>query len=69
MIGPRVYSTGSGVFAGEQLKNLDNARSVLKRYSQYYDTKTLKMYMAGNRQKRQWIIMAAKELGLMPTTE
>lgn len=53
MIGPRVYSTGPGVFAGEQLKNLDNARSVLKRYSQYYDTKTLKMYMAGNRQQRQ----------------
>ena len=42
---------------------------MLKRYSQYYDTKTLKMYMSGNRQQRQWIIMAAKELELMPTTE
>lgn len=69
MIGPRVYSTGPGVFATEQIKSLDHARSTLKRYSQYYDTKTLKMYMAGNRQRRQWIIMAAKELGLMPTTE
>jgi hypothetical protein len=27
------------------------------------------MYMTGNRQQRQWIIMAARELGLMPTTE
>ena len=27
------------------------------------------MSMAGNRQQRQWIVMAAKELGLMPTTE
>jgi hypothetical protein len=27
------------------------------------------MYMAGNRQQRQWIIAAAKELGIMPTTE
>jgi hypothetical protein len=27
------------------------------------------MYMAGNRQQRQWVIMAAKEQGLMPTTE
>ena len=69
MMGPRVYSTGPGVFAGEQIRNLDHARDVLKRYSQYYDTKTLKMYMSGNRQQRQWIIMAAKELGLMPTTE
>jgi hypothetical protein len=27
------------------------------------------MYMAGNRQQRQWIIQAARELSLMPTTE
>jgi len=27
------------------------------------------MYGAGNRQQRQWIIMAARELKLMPTTE
>jgi hypothetical protein len=27
------------------------------------------MYMSGNRQQRQWLIMAARELGLMPTTE
>ncbi|MFB3132422.1 MAG: amidohydrolase family protein, partial [Rhodothermales bacterium] len=32
-------------------------------------TKTIKMYMSGNRQQRQWILMAAKEQGLMPTSE
>ena len=69
MIGPRIYSTGPGVFEAEQIKSLEHARDVLKRYSQYYDTKTLKMYMAGNRQQREWIVMAARELGLMPTTE
>ncbi len=69
MIGPRIYTTGPGVFAGENIKDLDHARQVLSRYAKYYDTKTLKMYMSGNRQQRQWIIMAAKELGLMPTTE
>ena len=69
MVGPRIYSTGPGVFIGENIRDQDHARSVLKRYSQYYDTKTLKMYMTGNRQQRQWIIIAAKELGLMPTTE
>lgn len=69
MIGPRVYTTGPGVFAGENIKDLDHARQVLSRYAKYYDTKTLKMYMSGNRQQRQWVIMAAKELGLMPTTE
>ncbi len=69
MVGPRIYSTGPGVFAAENIKSLDDARNVLKRYAQYYQTNTLKMYMTGNRQQRQWIIMAAKELGLMPTTE
>jgi hypothetical protein len=69
MIGPRIYSTGPGVFSGENLRNADHAKQVLKRYSEYYDTKTLKMYMTGNRQQRQWIIQAARELNIMPTTE
>jgi len=69
MLGPRIYSTGPGVFASERVRDLDHARSILKRYALYYDTKTLKMYMTGNRQQRQWIIIAAKELGIMPTTE
>jgi Tol biopolymer transport system component len=69
VIAPRIYTTGPGVFSGEQIKDLDHARTILKKYAQYYDTKTLKMYMTGNRQQRQWVIMAARELGLMPTTE
>jgi Tol biopolymer transport system component len=69
LVGPRIYSTGPGVFAGERIRSLEQARNVLKRYSEYYDTKTIKMYGAGNRQVRQWIMMAARELKLMPTTE
>ncbi len=69
MMGPRIYSTGPGVFINDNISNAKQAKTVLRRYSQYYDTKTLKMYMSGNRQKRQWIIQAAKELELMPTTE
>ncbi len=48
LVGPRIYSTGPGVFAGERIRSLDQARNVLKRYSDYYDTKTIKMYGAGN---------------------
>ena len=72
ILGPRVYSTGPGVFGDyveEPIRDLDHARRILKRYSDYYDTKTIKMYMAGNRQQRQWVMIAAKEQGLMPTTE
>jgi Tol biopolymer transport system component len=68
--GPRIYSTGPGVgFWSYNIKDLDQARNVLKQYSEYYNTKTIKMYLTGNRQHRQWIIMAAKEQQLMPTTE
>jgi len=69
IIGPRIYSTGPGVFWQHNIKSLDHARTLLSRYSDYYDTKTIKMYVAGNRQQRQWIIEASRELGLMPTTE
>ena len=74
VVGPRVYSTGPGVFGDYQMdaiRDADHARDILRAYSEYYDTKTIKMYlyMAGNRQQRQWVIDAAREQGLMPTTE
>lgn len=70
VLGPRVYSTGPGVgFWYYNIKSLEHAQDVLKQYSEYFNTKTIKMYMTGNRQHRQWIIQAAKEQGLMPTTE
>ncbi|MFS4494607.1 amidohydrolase family protein [Maribacter sp. 2308TA10-17] len=68
--GPRVYSTGPGLgFWGYQLESLDQTKEVLRQYSNYYNTKTIKMYLVGNRQQRQWVIAACKELKLMPTTE
>ena len=70
IVGPRVYSTGPGVgYWSYKITGLEHARKVLKQYSEYYNTKTIKMYLTGNRQHRQWIIQAAKEQGLMPTTE
>jgi Tol biopolymer transport system component/imidazolonepropionase-like amidohydrolase len=69
MVGPRIYSTGPGVFSSDQIRSYEHALDVLTKYSRYYDTKTFKMYMSGNRRQRQWLIMAARELGLMPTTE
>jgi len=70
IIGPRVYSTGPGVgYWMYNLKDADQAKDVLKQYSEYYNTKSIKMYLTGNRQHRQWIIQAAKEQQLMPTTE
>ncbi|NBW36347.1 MAG: amidohydrolase [Cytophagia bacterium] len=70
IIGPRVYSTGPGVgFWSYNLKDYEQTKDILKQYSEYYNTKTIKMYLTGNRQHRQWVIQACKEQGLMPTTE
>lgn len=70
LLGPRVYSTGPGIgFWYYNIKSLKHAQNVLKQYSEYFNTKTIKMYITGNRQHRQWIIQAAREQKLMPTTE
>ena len=70
MIGPRIYSTGPGVgFWDYNIKDSAQAETVLKQYSKYYHTKYIKMYLSGNRQQREWIIMAAKNQQIMPTTE
>ena len=69
LIGPRIYSTGPGIFGADQISSLDDARDVLRRYADHYNTLTIKQYLAGDRKVRQWVIMAARELGLTPTTE
>ncbi len=69
LIGPRLYSTGPGVFSTANIKSLDDARDVLRRYADHFNTQTIKQYLAGDRKVRQWVIMAARELGLTTTTE
>jgi imidazolonepropionase-like amidohydrolase/Tol biopolymer transport system component len=69
MLGPRVYATGPGVFAEYDFKSQEEADHVLERYAKYFRTNTLKSYMVGDRQQRQWVVQAAKKVGIMPTTE
>ena len=69
ILSPRIYSTGPNINPAEEITSLERARDVLTRYGRYYDTQTVKQYVVGNREQRQWIIKAARELGLMPTTE
>jgi hypothetical protein len=69
LIGPRLYSTGPGVFSADNIRSLADARDVLRRYADHFNTQTIKQYLAGDRKVRQWVIMAARELGLTPTTE
>ena len=69
ILGPRPYSTGPGVFPDTDFQSLDDAKAVVERYRKFYRTTYLKSYLVGNRKQRQWMVMACKELGVMPTTE
>ena len=69
MIGPRIFTTGPGIFVYDNVSSADDAKEVMKRYSEFYLTNTIKQYMAGDRRQRQWIVMAAKEQHITPTLE
>ncbi len=69
IIGPRVYATGPGIFSWDNVSSLQDAKDVMKRYSEFYQTETIKQYMAGDRRQRQWLVMAAKEQRITPTLE
>jgi len=69
IIGPRPYSTGPGVFPDTDFQSFDDADDVVRRYRQFYRTTYLKSYLVGNRKQRQWMVMACKKEGVMPTTE
>jgi Tol biopolymer transport system component len=69
ILGPRPYSTGPGVFPDTDFQSLDDADDVVRRYRQFYRTTYLKSYLVGNRKQREWMVMACKKEGVMPTTE
>ena len=69
MVGSRMPSTGPAIFSFNRFNSLDEVRAVLRRYRDFYRTRNLKEYRAGNRRVRQWIVQASRELVMMPTTE
>lgn len=69
LVGSRVPSTGTAMFSFNRLSAVDEARALLARYRDHYRTRNVKQYLIGNRQQRQWLAQAAKDVGVMPTTE
>ena len=67
--GARAPSTGMAMFSFNRLASVDDARALLGRYRDHYRTRNVKQYLIGNRTQRQWLAMAAHEMGMMPTTE
>jgi len=68
-VGQRAFMTARGVFGENDFQSYEATLSFLRRYKEHYKTLNIKSYMVGNRKQRQWVVLASKELGLMPTTE
>ena len=74
LIAPRIYTVNTGISStlfdvDGHAQDLEQTREVLRLWSDYWHSETVKQYLAGGRRTRQLIIMAARELGLMPTNE
>jgi len=69
ILGQRAFSTGPGVFSDNNFQSMEEVKGVLTKYQKYYGTHNIKSYLVGNRKQRQYMVEAAKELQMMPTTE
>jgi Tol biopolymer transport system component len=68
-VGQRAFMTGPGIFGSTDFQSYDEAHAYLRRYADHYRTPNIKAYLSGNRQQRQWVVLASQDLGLLPTTE
>ena len=68
-VGQRLFMAGEGFSRSKNFQSYKDAHTFLRRYKEYYRTPNIKSYRVGNRKQRQWVIQAAKDLTLMPTTE
>lgn len=73
IVGPRVFSTGDPLYAGDharqnELNSLERTRDEIRRLKSY-GAVSLKQYQQPERRQRQWVSQVAREEGLMVTAE
>jgi Tol biopolymer transport system component/imidazolonepropionase-like amidohydrolase len=73
MVGPRVFSTAEAMYAGDAgLTNEISSRALAVqdvRRRQSWGAVMLKQYLQPTREQRQWVVDAAREVGLRVTAE
>jgi Tol biopolymer transport system component len=69
ILSPRLFSTGPGIFWTSEIRSFEDALDIITRYKRFYRTHTIKSYLVGNREQRQWMAEASRRLQMMPTTE
>jgi len=73
MVGPRIFSTGTILYGADGdfkavIDNLEDAKSALRR-TQAYGAFSVKSYNQPRREQRQWVIEAARQLGIRVVPE
>lgn len=74
MVGPRVYSSGTILYGGQQtgifaeINSLDDARRQVRRM-QAYGARMIKVYQQPRRSQRIWLAQACRELHMLLTAE
>src|SRR3546814_14949358 len=58
-----------GIYSTNAFESFSDALNMAKRSTQFYRVGTIKSYLVGNRRQQQWMVAAAKQVGLMATTE
>ena len=69
MLGPRAFNTGPGNFFVHRFSEPGRCPQRGRALQEILPDQYRKSYMVGNRQQREWMVMACKENGIMPTTE
>lgn len=70
LLGPRYMNTGKGIGTSsyDVISSMDDARAILRRYTEVYQVDGLKEYLLGRRDARQRLVMAAAARGLNVTS-
>jgi Tol biopolymer transport system component len=73
MVGPRTFSTGDPIYRGDgprqnEITSLDVAREEVSKLASW-GAVSVKQYLQPRRDQRQWVAEAAREIGVMVTSE
>jgi Tol biopolymer transport system component len=69
ILGPRYTASGPAIRESHRVHSREDGREVMRRWAEFYDSQTIKEYFTGDRQRRQWLIMAAHDYKITPTNE
>ncbi len=69
IVTPRIFTTGPGIQSDLDFGSDSDIRDTLTKFRDFYKTRTVKFYLAGNRRQERTFITVANDMGLYVTSE